>query len=241
MKVLESFFDKSNKSSRLSAEFLGPLRQSDGTATYTMYICRSQQKNVKLYRISFTQEVGGKVTYGYGGPDIQNHPIKVTNEINAQLVKLLSDLLFCGIITNINTTDPIKDQQVCLFLNTTRRASKGAARGKQPIPTVQPFMECPYYELTALLSKTLCDLSIASWVAGNNNEEGQVHFLLTFDRTAAQVSSLLENMDKHTLLQSKNTLYYMDFVNVSDDRFIQLTEANLASQSEEIRKCVKLH
>ena len=62
----------------------------------------------------------------------------------------------------------------------------------------------------ALLTKTICDLSICSWVASNNqnpDNEDACFLFLTLDKTAACISSTMEGMSDKTLLQRKNTLH----------------------------------
>ena len=66
------------------------------------------------------------------------------------------------------------------------------------------------YYFLAMISKTLCDLSISSWCASANqtkSDPNTTNLFFTFDRTAASISTMLYGMSPFTLFQKEKALF----------------------------------
>ena len=61
---------------------------------------------------------------------------------------------------------------------------------------------------TALFNKTICDLSISSYVAyKNQKKDNNLYLFYSLDRTTSCISCLLDGMRNYTLLQKKNVIW----------------------------------
>ena len=66
------------------------------------------------------------------------------------------------------------------------------------------------YFFVGMMSKTLCDLSISAYCAGNNyhaDNTEKYYIFLTFDRLAACISTMLYGMKSLTFLQREKSLF----------------------------------
>ena len=216
--ILNNFIHASESATGLIAEFV--TSSSSGKTTNQtkrqIFICR----NESILWIHLGHLVNGE--------HHQTTKIQVKQD---EAIDLIWMLFHDGYITDLRVTneydnitclpDSARQQKLAGQRRTHRKQNRTKGIQSQ-LPHAKPLgknvvkFDLKRYIFCALMNKTLCDLSIGAWVAGNNNiitsgaGDRIPCYFLTFDGTAAQIITLINGMVPYTFLQKNKTLYYTD-------------------------------